>query len=119
MNCPKCNKEIVIKEKTNFIKLPEILIFTLERYKEIVNNTWIKPDEIIDMKIYLDNSVNSARTKYQLFAINIRFGKTSDFGHEICQVKRNGEWYEINDTNVSKKTFDHNDNSYGLFYKRL
>ncbi len=119
MNCPGCRKEIVVKEKTKIIKLPEILIFTLERYKERINNVWIEPDKTIDMNIYLDNSVSLTNTNYELFAINIRFGKTNDFGHEICQVKRNGEWYEINDIKAYKKTNDYNDNSYGLFYKRL
>lgn len=119
MNCPKCNKEINIEEKTKFIKLPEILIFTLERYKEGINNIRIKPDDIIDMKGYLDNSVNITNLRYELFGINIRFGKTRDFGHEICQIKRNGKWYEINDLKVNKEISDYNDNSYGLFYRRL
>ena len=119
MNCPKCDKEINIKEEIKIIKLPEILIFTLERYINNINNTLIEPDEIIDMKEYIDTSVNLGNTKYGLFAINIRFGKSNDFGHEICQVKRNGQWYEINDTNAYIKSRDYNDNSYGLFYKRL
>jgi ubiquitin C-terminal hydrolase len=119
MNCPGCGKEIEIKEKTKIIKLPEILIFTLERYKDSINYAWINPDDTIDMKIYLDDSVTLTNTKYELFAINIRFGKTNDFGHEICQVKRDGIWYEINDIKAYKKTKDYNNNSYGLFYKRL
>ena len=119
MNCPGCGKEIEVKEKTKIIKLPEILIFTLERYKDRINYAYINPHEIIDMKNYLDNSVTLTNTKYELFAINIRLGKTNDFGHEICQVKRDGNWYEINDTEVYEKTKDYNNYSYGLFYKRL
>ena len=119
MNCKQCKQEINIKEDIKFIKLPEILIFTLERYNEIVNNIEIIPDEIINMNDYLDNSVYLTNTKYELFAINIRFGLSRDNGHEICQVKRNGQWYEINDTKIYKKTRDYNSNSYGLFYRRL
>ena len=35
MGCPnpKCKEEIEVQEKTKIIKLPEILIFTLERYQ--------------------------------------------------------------------------------------
>ena len=33
MDCPGCNEEIKIKEETKIIKLPDILIFTLERYQ--------------------------------------------------------------------------------------
>ena len=119
LNCPKCHQEINIFEETKIIKLPEILIFTLERYKEKINNTFIKPDEIIEMKEYLDTSVKFGNTKYSLFAINIRFGDSKDFGHEICQVKRNHQWYEINDTDVYKRTREYNCNSCGLFYKRI
>ena len=33
MDCPGFNEEIKIKEETKIIKLPDILIFTLERYQ--------------------------------------------------------------------------------------
>ena len=118
MNCPKCDKEIKINEETKIIKLPDILIFTLERYQDQTNNVEIIPEDIIDMKNYIDNDVKNINTKYELFAINIRFGHNRNFGHEICQIKRNGKWYEINDTNSYEKTISHNSNSYGLFYKR-
>ena len=119
MNCKQCKQEINIEEEIKFIKLPEILIFTLERYNEIINNIEIIHDKMIDMNNYLDKSVYLTNTKYELFAINIRFGLSRDNGHEICQVKRNGQWYEINDTKIYKKTRDYNSNSYGLFYRRL
>lgn len=79
----------------------------------------IIPEEIIDMKTYIDNSVNLSNTKYELFAINIRYGSTRDFGHEICQIKINFEWYEINDIKSYKRKIEHNKNSYGLFHRRL
>lgn len=119
INCKKCKRGITIKEETKYIKLPEILIFTLERYKEIINNVEIIPEPIIDFKKYLDNSINLRETKYELFAINLRYGTTRDFGHEICQVKRDGDWYEINDTEAYKRINEHNQNSYGLFYRRI
>ena len=118
MDCPKCNKEIEIKDETKYIKLPNILIFTLERYQGPTNNVSIIPDEIIDVKAYTDISVKYESNIYELFAINIRFGSTSNFGHEICQVKRNGKWYEINDTRGYEiKKLSNFDCSYGLFYK--
>ena len=116
--CKKCKKEIVIKEETKIIKLPEILIFTLERYQDKINDVEIIPDEIIDMSNYLDTSFNLKKLEYELFAINIRFGKTKDFGHEICQVKKDNIWFEINDITSYERTLVHNHNSYGLFYKR-
>ena len=120
MNCPGCNKEISLKEYTKFIKLPEVLIFTLERYQGETNNVEIKPDpNPINLKQYIDKNLNVDYTNYELFAINIRYGKTADFGHEICQVKRDGVWYEINDRYGDKiKRTSHYDCSYGLFYRK-
>ena len=118
--CPKCKNEANLTEETKLINLPEILIFTLERYKEGFNDILVIPDEFIDITNYLDDSIKLINTKYEyeLFAINIRFGQSIDSGHEICQVKRNGIWYEINDTSAYKRNKTYNNNSYGLFYQR-
>ena len=95
MDCPKCKMEINIKDEKKYIKLPDILIFTLERYQGPTNNVSIIPDELLDVRDYTDKSVFNESYIYVLFAINIRFRSTANFGHEICQVKRNGKWYEI------------------------
>ena len=118
MDCPKCEKEIEIEEVTKIIKLPEILIFTLERYQGEPNKVKIEPDETLEMDKYIDKSLSVESTSYELFAINIRFGSTINYGHEICQVQRDGIWYEINDSTVNYKKNSHFDSSYGLFYRR-
>ena len=119
LNCPFCKQEITIKEETKIIKLPEILIFTLERYQGATNNVEIMPNETLDMNPYIDKSLKSTNAFFELFAINIRLGNTKNYGHEICQVKRKGEWYEINDTIVKKiNSISFFDSSYGLFYKK-
>ena len=119
MNCPGCRREINLKEYTKFIKLPNILIFTLERYQGQTNNVEINPNPI-NLNKYIDKNLTVDCTNYELFAINIRYGKTANFGHEICQVKRNGIWYEINDRYGKKiKNTSHYDCSYGLFYRKI
>ncbi len=119
MDCPKCYEEIEINEKTKIVKLPKILIFTLERYQGPTNNVPIIPDYELEMKDYIDNSLKVDETLYELFAINIRFGRTANFGHEICQVKRKKKWYEINDYNGNEiSNVSHFDCSYGLFYRK-
>ena len=70
------------------------------------------------MNEFIDLSLLNENTKYELFAINIRLGETKDFGHEICQVKRNGKWFEINDEKWCEKDKSYYQNSYGLFYQR-
>ena len=121
MDCPNpnCRRNISIKEVTKFIKLPDILIFTLERYQGETNDVRIKPDAYIYLNEYIDDSLKSQCTKYELFAINIRYGKSANFGHEICQVKRDGIWYEINDREGYRINGPSNeDSSYGLFYRK-
>ena len=97
MDCPKCGKDITMSEETTIVKLPDILFFTLERYIGQTNNVVIEPDEKIDFKKYLYNSIKNKinNTNYELFAINIRFGQTTSFGHEKYQIKSNGSWIKI------------------------
>ena len=119
IDCPKCATELEVKEKTTFVKLPEILIFTLARYQCAKNNVEIIPPEILDMKYFIDDRLKVHETVYELFAVNIRLDGNTNLGHEICQVKRNGLWYEINDTNVKRiDSLSHFDCSYGLFYRK-
>ncbi len=120
MDCPKCGRETCIDEVSKIIKLPEIIIFTLERYQGNPKRIEIIPDPVLYMDRYIDKNLKENETNYELFAINIRFGKTLDYGHEICQVKRGGIWYEINDRNFQRiKYTSHNDYSYGLFYRKM
>ena len=121
LNCPYCKQETTIKEEAKIIKLPEILMFTLERNQGSTNNVEIMPNEIIDMSRYVDESLKFTNTStiFELFAISIIFGTTQNNRHELCQVKRNGQWYEINDTMVKKiNSTSYFDRSYGLFYKK-
>lgn len=118
IKCPKCNRKIKLKEEIKIIKLPEILILTFERNKNIINNINIKPDNNIDLTNYIDDSLKSESAKYELFAINFLFGVNSNLGY-FCQVKRKGKWYEINDRfkkEIKDKSFKNC--YYGLFYKK-
>ena len=121
MDCPHCHNEIVLKTETKFIKLPDILIFTIERFQGGPNHVEIIPETPIDMANYIDKNLSEKKTNYELFAINIRLGSSSNFGHEKCQVKRNGIWYEINDIkyDIISKPNSYYDSSYGLFYKKI
>lgn len=124
LECNHCRTENTIKSQTCFIKLPDILIFTLERNLGNPNNVPIIPNKTINMGKYLDKNLKIDSSEYELFAINIRLGSTINFGHEICHVKRNQIWYEISDTIVNiLGTEIPNDyyfnSSYGLFYRKI
>ena len=124
LECNHCRAENTIKSQTCFIKLPDILIFTIERNLENPDKVSIIPSKTINMGKYLDKYLKIDSAEYELFAINIRLGSTINFGHEICHVKRNQIWYEISDisgkklgTEIPKKYYY--DSSYGLFYRKI
>ena len=117
MECEKCKKMMKLTEETKLVKLPEILVFTLERFLGGVNKVEIIPDDILDLQNYADPNLTGVETLYELFAINIRFGSTKNWGHEICQIKINGYWYEFNDSSTNFKKRDYFDCSYGLYYR--
>ena len=121
MKCSKCKQRINLKSVSKFMKIPEIFIFTLERY--LVRNTVpIEPDEFINLYDYVDKSYNNVDKNdclYELFAINIRIGRDLSFGHEICQIKQKNNWYTIDDGNFYPRKKEFNEYSYGLFYRKI
>ena len=119
--CPYCKNKIRFEDISKIIKLPEILVFTIERYIGETNRIPIKPNERIDVKDYVEKSMNIKNTLYELFAINIRFGQSANFGHQICQIKKENNWYTLNDMSYPSISHvnEYNSNSYGLFYKKL
>ena len=120
--CPNCLNNITLNDNSKLIKYPEILIFTLERFMNKRNNKVpIIPNEYIDIKEFVDDCIETDDdTVYELFAINIRFGASNDFGHQICQIKKDSKWFTLNDDHKPEiNSLDkYNENSYGLFYKK-
>lgn len=122
--CPHCKTSLILKEKTVFIKIPDILIFTLQRYiNNQTNFARIIPNEVIDLTDYIDISLkeNKEKFEYELFAINVRYGHTSNIGHEICIIKINDDWYKIDDERFKKikDLKEYFQYSYGLFYRKM
>lgn len=119
MKCSECKQNIVLKTVSKFVKIPQIFIFTLERYL-VRNKVIIEPDEFINISDFVDETYDIQRQDciYELFAKNIRQGEDLSFGHEICQIKQNNKWYTINDGDSYPKQKEFNDYTYGLFYRR-
>ena len=120
MRCPNCKEKVQAYSFSKFVKIPEIFIFTLERYL-VRNKTPIVPDEFINIYDLIDDSSKIGKNKcnYELFAVNIRLGDDLSFGHEICHIKEKNEWYTINDRQSYIKKEEYLENSYGLFYRRI
>jgi len=120
MKCQNCKEKIQVESDSKFIKLPEIFIFTLERYL-VRNRVPVEPDEFIDVYDLTEESLklDKYNCKYELFAVNIRLGNDISSGHEICHIKENNIWYTINDKEFHIKSHDYNESSYGLFYRKM
>ena len=102
IECPKYHNDINLTRITKIVKIPDILIFTFGSIRGVYNTVLIETERTIDYKKYVENSLKDQKMKYELFIINIRFYENEKFEHEIYQVKRNGNWFEINDINTTK-----------------
>jgi len=104
--CPYCYNKIVEYKKK--VKLPEILIFTIEKNEFI--------------KFFVENEIKIQGERYQLFAINIKLEKNPETIHYICQVEMEGRWYEINNEyirSIIRPGEEYNDRICGIFYKKI
>ena len=123
-DCPKCNKKVCSKKKTELYYLPKILIICFTRFIK-KNEIWSKNDDYIKFKVENMNmkdfmiGPDKEHSVYDLFGI-IEHKGTMDNGHYISICKNSDNWYKYNDINVEK--IDINDvqksNAYILFYKR-
>ena len=62
MKCPKCKETINCESISKYIKIPEIFIFTLERYL-VRNKVPIEPDEYINIHSLVDSSLDIYKYK--------------------------------------------------------
>ena len=111
--CKKKNK--LKKNTTKFIKLPEILIFTLKRFNNgKINKVKIEPEPSLNLTDYIDYQLDDKRAEYNLFAINSMKEINNDL-KPICKIKKDKNWYTIgyeNENNFS------NEISFEFFYKK-
>lgn len=120
------NNQIIIKSK--IVKLPEILIITINRVlnNQNINNSKIIFNGSLDLKNYIDYDLfqdNNKKTTYHLYAIN-ECVHTRIISHYICHIKIENKWFIFDDDKITEEpssSFVENINSpyvVGLFYKR-
>lgn len=106
------------------IKLP--IIFNITLLRSVINKPLIKTkvyiDDEIDFKDFLDSDFGdySLPTKYTLFALNVCTGYDKRFGHYYSYILIDNDWYEFNDSRVSKVNRniikEDYSNIYGIYY---
>ena len=111
--CEQCNKKFPAVKSQNFKFLPKILIFVLKRFEFNYNtmqkykiNDYYEFPLNLDMNKYMQKNNNNSNDKdnmYKLKSIIIHSG-TCESGHYYAYIldDKNGEWYEFNDTKVTK-----------------
>jgi len=134
--CNKCNAHKQATKKMELYKLPEILILHLKRFKTSrigsigslyfpagstkINSFVEFPVEELDMKPFCKKK--DEMSKYELIGVSNHYGEMNG-GHytAYCKNNFNGEWYEFDDTRVSKCRNEKEvvgEAAYMLFYKK-
>ena len=119
--CPKCKKLQLADKKMEIYSVSEVVIIHLKRFR---NNRKIEnivdfPIEGLDLTKYLPTQ--NEKYIYDLFAVANHVGGLQG-GHyyAYCKNCKDGEWYEFNDSHVSKidKNKVCSETAYVLFYSR-
>jgi ubiquitin carboxyl-terminal hydrolase 8 len=133
--CQFCFAKNRASRSNKIWKTPKVLIINFKRFKYNdfgmitgKNNRFIDyPIQQLNLEKYINHtSPYKSKSIYNLFAVNTHHSMGShnslNFGHYTSTVKNryDNEWYNFDDDNVSKATFNNivNNNAYLLFYLR-
>ena len=121
-SCGKCKKETIAKKKIMVWKLPNVLVFSFNRFSGSR-----KIDKYIDFpinKVIFNNLVQNENAKnviYDLVAVANHSGGLSG-GHYWAYTKgTNGKWFDCNDESCSEITNEStiiSNSAYFLVYKK-
>jgi ubiquitin carboxyl-terminal hydrolase 8 len=121
-SCGKCKKETIAKKKIMVWKLPNVIVFSFNRFS---GNR--KIDKYIDFpinKVIFNNLVQNENAKnviYDLVAVANHSGGLSG-GHYWAYTKgTNGKWFDCNDEHLSEITNEStivSNSAYLLVYKK-
>jgi ubiquitin C-terminal hydrolase len=89
--CPGCKKKVIAYKKMELSEVPEVAIFTLNRFRGTSKN-------ITPVKIY--QYIELEGKKLQLIATVNHYGDVGT-GHYVSCVSRNNKWYMANDSSIS------------------
>ena len=121
------NKDLNLGKKSNktkICKLPDILIITIIRSligKKYINYPLLIPKELC-LENYIDKELlynNKEKSKYDLYAINKKYGNSYKAGHYFCCIKIGKNWFNFEDNQINLSSFDQektSSNVIGLFY---
>lgn len=113
--CSLCHVRSRKRRESVLVMIPEILFVVSKKFKysndgcEKLNVTTEFPEQLVF------KTKNKNELIYSAVAMIQHHGNSND-GHYIAVCKRLGQWYYINDRNVSLSAFKPDSNTYGVFY---
>ena len=122
--CSKCKEKVLANKKMEIYYLPKLLIICFKRFiKEYYR--WEKNEEYINFPISnfdmkdLIIGPDKDHSIYDLFAVSQHYGSTG-FGHYTAVCKNGDDWYNYDDSHVSKTSANSclSSAAYVLFYRR-
>ena len=119
--CPKCKQFQLADKKMEIYSINEVIILHLKRFKNNQkNNCYVEfPLEGLNLGEYLPKK--NEKNIFDLFAVANHVGGLNG-GHYFayCKNFKDGEWYEFNDSHVSKinKNEVVSSKAYVLFYSK-
>jgi ubiquitin C-terminal hydrolase len=121
--CDECKIKVNASRKIYIWKKPKILIILFKRFDYLRRikkcNTILFPINDFDMNSYISPlAENITDNKYNLIAIGNHHGNMN-FGHYYAYCLNNDNWYEFNDSSVSRKANNNivTNSAYLLFYE--
>ena len=91
--CKKCNRQTKRVSRTQFYKLPNLLVIRLDRgtYRPGFSISKQNPTLALNQVIFLQNKTTEHFCKYQLVSVITHVGKTQTSGHfeccTMCEIK--------------------------------
>ncbi len=130
-DCEHCKNRNPATKQLMVWKAPEVLVIHLKRFnfrkigerisKFKLNTNITFPLNNLDLSEYMSNMNTSNSTcRYNLVAVSNHSGNI-DGGHYYSYVRRDDNWYDLNDTRVTQINQDevHSPAAYVLFYSKM
>lgn len=119
--CDKCNTSAKSLKTCKLVKLPEMLVISIKRFKYnekagefLKNNASVKVRDVLDIDEY---SVCN-EPSYKLMSFANHMGNMHGGHYTACCKYDDDAWYKIDDESVSKiKTYEDR-NAYTIFYQK-
>ncbi|CEG41380.1 ubiquitin-specific protease [Plasmopara halstedii] len=125
--CSQCGQRSRAEKGLSIAKCPNVLMIQLKRFDVMSGKIkrHIEFPQMLDIAIGMSKNcddLHRKRTKYELHAVLVHAGYSTDCGHYFAFVKgSSGQWYEMNDDSVRWVRLETvlQQKAYMLFYSRV